>query len=319
MADVRGQLAARRGVEVAAAGGHNILLIGSPGIGKSMLAERLPGILPPMTHREKLETTMVHSASGLQPPGAGLVEERPFRAPHHTVSVAGMIGGGRPARPGEVSLAHRGVLFLDEMPEFRRHVLEALRQPLETGTVLITRSGSTVRFPCRFQLAAAMNPCPCGLRLDPRGGCRCSPQAVARYLGRISGPLLDRIDMHIEMATVSFAEMTRTAAAEDSAAIRARVWEAYRRQRERFGDHSRVLVNSQMGLQETRDHCRLGPRPLGLLRTAVGRLGLSPRAFHRILRLARTIADLAGAAEIGETHVSEAIGYRLLDRGKASR
>lgn len=314
MADVRGQFAARRGLEVAAAGGHNILFIGSPGTGKSLLAERLAGILPPMTRQEQLEATVVQSAAGLLPPGSGLVTIRPFRAPHHSITEMGLIGGGRPPLPGEISLAHRGVLFLDELPEFRRHVLEGLRQPLESGTVTITRVAATVRFPCRFQFVAAMNPCPCGRRLDRRGGCRCTPRAVERYLGRISGPLLDRIDIQLEMAPVTFAEMSLLQPAEDSMAVRSRVREAWERQQSRFRADPRILFNAQMGLQETRSHCRLQKKPLGMLRTAVARLGMSPRAFHRVLRLSRTIADLAGSDEITETHVAEAIGYRLLDR-----
>ncbi len=315
LADVRGQLEARRGLEVAAAGGHNILFIGSPGTGKSLLAERLAGILPPMTHQERIEATVVHSATGLLAAGAGLLAQRPLRAPHHTITQIGLIGGGRPPRPGEISLAHRGVLFLDELPEFARHVLEALRQPLESGRVSITRMGSSVQFPCRFQFVAAMNPCPCGRRFDTRGGCRCTPRATARYLGRISGPLLDRIDIHIQMAPVSFGQLSLPGAAEDSLTVRTRVREAWERQRCRFKDHPRVLCNAQMGLAELREHCRIQGKPLGLLRMAVSRLALSPRAYHRILRLSRTIADLAASAHIGEVHVAESISYRLLDRG----
>ncbi len=318
MADVRGQFAARRALEVAAAGGHNILFIGSPGTGKSMLAERLVGILPPMIRQESLEATMVHGAAGLLPAGSGLLAKRPFRAPHHTITEVGLIGGGRPPRPGEISLAHRGVLFLDELPEFRRHVLEGLRQPLESGEVTISRAGVAVSFPSRFQLVAAMNPCPCGRRLDHRGGCRCSPQAIDRYLGRISGPLLDRMDIHLEMAPVTFAQMSLLRPAEDSMTVRSRVRAATERQSARFRDDPRVFFNAQMGLQAIRSHCHLRRRPLGILRMAVARLSLSPRAFHRVLRISRTIADLAGSEEIGEVHVQEAIGYRLLDRGVGS-
>ena len=318
LADVRGQFAARRALEVSAAGGHNILLMGSAGTGKSMLAERLPGILPPMHRSEQLEATMIHSAAALLEPGTGLLPERPFRAPHHTISDVGLIGGGCPPRPGEVSLAHRGVLFLDELPEFRRHVLEALRQPLEMGRVMITRGAQSAQFPCRFQFVAAMNPCPCGRRLDLKGGCRCTPRQIERYLGRISGPLLDRIDIQVEMGPVGFSDMALLRSGEDSAAVHSRVLRANARARARLAAHPRIMNNAQMGLQEIRTFCRLDDRPLGLLRTAVGRLGLGPRAFHRVLRLSRTIADLAGTARIEEAHVAEAIGYRLLDRGKGA-
>jgi magnesium chelatase family protein len=314
--DIRGQVAARRAIEVAAAGGHSLLLIGPPGTGKSMLGERLPGILPSMTRQERIEATVVHSAAGLLPPGSGLLARRPFRAPHHTISPAGLIGGGNPPRPGEASLAHCGVLFLDELPEFRHDALETLRQPLEAGEVTIVRAAVSVSLPCRFQLMAAMNPCPCGRRLDPRGGCRCTPRQVACYLGRISGPLLDRIDLHVEMAAVSFREMSLLEPAEDSRAVGARVAAAWERQRGRFAGHPRVTFNAQMRVGEVREHCVLSTRPLGLLRMAMSRLSLSPRAYHKVLRLARTIADLAGAEEIGEAHVAEAVGYRGLDRGR---
>ncbi len=316
LCDVRGQVAARRAIEVAAAGGHNLLLIGSPGTGKSMLAERMPGIQPPMRRTEQLEATMVHSAAGLLPAGSGLIAQRPFRAPHHTVSRVGLIGGGRPPRPGEISLAHRGVLFLDELPEFYRDVLEGLRQPLESGTVTIVRAGTRVTFPCRFQLIAAMNPCPCGQRFDPRGGCRCTPRQIAMYVGRISGPLLDRIDLHVEMAHVSFQEMSLLRSSEDSRSVRVRVTAAWERQQARFAGSERVHFNAQMGLAEIREHCRLSDGPLGLLRMAMSRLRLSPRGYHRVLKVARTISDLAGQEEMGEEHVAEAIAYRVLDRGK---
>ena len=315
LADVRGQAGARRALEVAAAGGHNLLFLGSPGTGKSMLAECLPGILPPMQLRERLEATMVHSVAGLLPAGAGLLEARPFRAPHHSVSQAGLIGGGRPPRPGEISLAHHGVLFLDELPEFRRHVLEALRQPIERGDISLVRVGTSVRFPSRFQLIAAMNPCPCGRKLDPRGGCTCTPRMVARYLGRVSGPLLQRIDIHHEMSSVAYGEMVSVVEAEDSATVRARVLAAWERQQRRFRDHPRVLSNAQLSVAEIREHCRLPREALGFLRVAMARLQLSPRAFHGVLRLARTIADLAEREQIGEEEVAEAIAYRVLDRG----
>jgi magnesium chelatase family protein len=315
MADVRGQRLARRAMEVAAAGGHNALLIGPPGTGKSMLAERLPGILPPLTQPERLEVTMVHSAAGLIPSGLGLVSARPFRAPHHTISQPGLIGGGRPPRPGEISLAHRGVLFLDELPEFPRYVLESLRQPLEGEEVVITRAGWTVRLPCAFQFIAAMNPCPCGLWQDPRGGCRCTPNAIARYRARISGPLLDRIDIHQRMASVTYQELSLFESAEDSAAMLSRVMVAWERQRARFRGQERTYRNAQMRLQQIREHCRLDDRSQGLLQMGLTNLGLSPRAYHRVLKLARTLADLEDRAQIAERHVMEALGYRELDRG----
>jgi len=314
MADVRGQRLARRAMEVAAAGGHNVLLLGSPGTGKSMLAERLPGILPPLTHAERLEVTMVHSAAGHIPSGQGLVAARPFRAPHHTISQPGLIGGGRPPRPGEISLAHRGVLFLDELPEFPRHVLESLRQPLEAGEAVITRAGWTVRLPCAFQLVAAMNPCPCGLWEDPRGGCRCTPHAIARYRARLSAALLDRIDIHQRMASVTYQELSLLEEAEDSAGMLSRVMVAWQRQRARFKGEERTYCNAQMRLQQIHEHCHLDDRSHGLLRMGLTSLGLSPRAYHRVLKLARTLADLEDQPAIGERHVIEALGYRDLDR-----
>lgn len=316
MADVRGQRVARRAIEIAAAGGHNLLMLGSPGTGKSMLAERLPSILPPMSRNEQLEVTRVHSIAGLLGTGKGLCQQRPFRAPHHSVSEIGLVGGGRPPTPGEASLAHRGVLFLDEFPEFRRHALESLRQPIEAGEVTIARAGYQARFPCRCQLVAAMNPCPCGRRLDPRGGCRCSRNGVDRYLGRISGPLLDRIDLHVEMSPVGFKQLALEPAAEDSTMIRARVRAAWERQQHRYRSIDHVERNADMALGEIHSFCKLDPLSLGYLRMAVSRLRLSPRAFHRVQRIARTIADLAAAAHITEEHVSEAISYRKLDRGR---
>jgi magnesium chelatase family protein len=315
MADVRGQRLARRAMEVAAAGGHNVLLIGPPGTGKSMLAERLPGILPPLTHPERLEVTRVHSAAGLIPSGQGLVAARPFRAPHHTISQPGLIGGGRPPRPGEISLAHRGVLFLDELPEFPRSVLESLRQPLESGEVVIARSGWTVRLPSAFQFVAAMNPCPCGRWDDPRGGCRCTPTTMARYRARVSGPLLDRIDIHQRMASVTYLELSLLEEAEDSAAMLSRVMVAWERQKARYDGEERIYRNAQMRLQQIRQHCRLDDRSQGLLRMGLASLGLSPRAYHRVLRLARTLADLDDRPGIAERHVIEALSYRDLDRG----
>ena len=315
LADVRGQPAACRALEIAAAGRHNLLFIGSPGTGKSMLAERLPTILPAMTQPERLDATAIHSAAGLLPPGGGVLSERPFRAPHHSISPIGLIGGGRPPQPGEISLAHRGVLFLDELPEFTRHTLESLRQPLESGRVTITRAGSAVMFPCAFQFIAAMNPCPCGRRLDRNGRCRCTPKVVARYLDRLSGPLLDRIDIQLEMAAVGFSDMTRLQATDSSLTVASRVSDAAARQRHRFRNHPHILTNAAMGLPEMQMFCKMADKPLGLLRIAMSRLGLSPRAFHRIQRLSRTIADLEESEAISENHIAEAIGYRLLDRG----
>jgi magnesium chelatase family protein len=318
-AEVRGQLHAKRALEVAAAGAHNVLLVGPPGSGKSMLARRLPAILPPLTHAEALEVTRVHSVAGRLRPGQGLVRARAFRAPHHTISDAGLVGGGNYPRPGEVSLAHHGVLFLDELPEFRRHVLESLRQPLEDGVVQLGRARISVTYPARFMLAAAMNPCPCGFHGDGRARCTCNPAQIERYLARVSGPLMDRIDLHVEVPALNPRDLARHEEAEPSAAIATRVIAARERQLARFGDAPDLFANAHMRPRHIRTHCEIDAAGEGLLRGAVQRLGLSARAYHRVLRIARTIADLAGVEAIAPAHVAEAIQYRSLDRRPASR
>ncbi|MGH7704077.1 MAG: YifB family Mg chelatase-like AAA ATPase, partial [Gemmatimonadales bacterium] len=284
--------------------------------GKTMLARRLPTILPSMSLEEALETTKIHSVAGILPPGHSLCAVRPFRSPHHTISDAGLIGGGSNPRPGEVSLAHGGVLFLDELPEFRKNVLEVMRQPMEDGVVTLSRAAVSLTYPARFMLAAAMNPCPCGYAGDPTHECRCAPDAVERYLSRISGPLLDRIDIHLAVPAVAYRDLAGEQTAEPSAAIRERVERARRRQRERFKDQPGVHANAHMSARDLRRYCRISDPVEALLRTAITRLGLSARAYHRVLKIARTIADLTGAEEIGTTHVSEAIQYRSLDRGR---
>jgi len=312
--DVKGQSNVKRALEVAAAGGHNIIMIGPPGSGKTMLAKRIPSILPPLNFEEALETTKIHSIAGLLPKEKALITERPFRSPHHTVSDAALIGGGSFPRPGEVSYAHHGVLFLDELPEFKKNVLEVLRQPLEDSKVTISRSKMSLEFPANFMLAAAMNPCPCGFFTDPNKECTCNTQQIQKYMSRISGPLLDRIDIHIEVPAVKYKELSSSEKGETSVDIRKRVVEARNVQLQRYKKYDHIFNNADMGSKEVREFCRIDNAGAELLKMAMTKLGLSARAYDRILKVSRTIADLEHAGNILPQHLSEAIQYRSLDR-----
>jgi len=313
MADVQGQEFAKRAMEIAAAGGHNAILIGSPGSGKSMLAQRLPSILPDMTFEEAIECTRIHSIAGTLESNRPLISSRPFRAPHHTISSAGLSGGGTIPRPGEISLAHNGVLFLDELPEFDRAALEILRQPIEEGQVTISRVSGTLTYPCSMIVVAAMNPCPCGYYGHPTRSCSCSQQKVSRYLNRVSGPLLDRLDLHIEVAPVEFAHLSSRKKAESSAAIRERVNAARAIQQKRYAGTT-VRCNAELTAAMVREYCQVTEAGMRVLKQAFDRLGLSARGYDRILKVSRTIADLAGSEVIDLPHISEAIQYRSLDR-----
>ena len=314
-ADVKGQECVKRAFEVAAAGGHNLIMIGAPGSGKSMMAKRLPSILPPLSLAESLETTQVHSVAGKLSRDTSLISQRPFRSPHHTISPVALVGGGTNPQPGEISLAHNGVLFCDELPEFNRSVLEVLRQPLEDRRITISRSKYTVEYPCSFMFVASMNPCPCGYYGDPTHKCVCSPGQIQRYMNKISGPLLDRIDIQVEITPVPFDDISRSAPGEPSEAIRQRVVRARRMQEERYRSHPGTHCNAQMTERMIHQYAEPDADGIEILRMAMKRLSLSARAYNRILKVARTIADLDSSANVRTEHLAEAIGYRNLDRG----
>ena len=314
-ADVKGQESVKRALEVAAAGGHNLIMVGAPGSGKSMMAKRLPSILPPLSLAESLETTQIHSVAGKLPTGTSLISQRPFRSPHHTVSQVAMTGGGNRALPGEVSMAHNGVLFLDELPEFNKATLEVLRQPLEDRKITISRAKYTVEYPCSLMFVASMNPCPCGYYGDPTHHCVCTPGQIQRYMNKISGPLLDRIDIHCEVAVVPFKQLSQMQPGEPSAVIRERVIKARQIQEQRYKNFKGIHCNAQMTERMIHQFAEPDEQSIDMLRMAMERLSLSARAYSRILKVARTIADLEGSEQVQSHHIAEAIGYRSLDRG----